>query len=80
MKTFNKRNGPGTHPALSKGAIVTLPDGSQGKISYLDSNMGIARVRTDEGKNLTIRRYQLRAGATKHAGDEFSSLTTHAKD
>jgi hypothetical protein len=80
MKAFNKRNGPGTQPALSKGATVTLPDGSQGKISYLDSNLGIVRVRTDEGKNLTIRRYQLRGGATNHAGDEFPSLTTHAKD
>jgi hypothetical protein len=61
MERFNKRNRSRTQPALSKGATVTLPDGSQGRISYLDPNMGFARVRTDEGRNLTVPRYQLRA-------------------
>jgi hypothetical protein len=80
MGQFNKRNGFSTQPAFRRGANVTLPDGSEAKILYLDSNMGIARVRTNEGRNLTIRRHRLRASAAKHADGEFSSLDVPAKD
>lgn len=80
MERFNKRNGSAMQPALSKGATVTLPDGSQGTVSYLDSDMGIARVRTDKGKNLTIPRYQLRATTAKQTGGDLSSLTALANN
>jgi hypothetical protein len=59
MAKFDSRNGV-TTPRLSKGSAVALPDGSRGIVSYLDSNMKIARVRTESGRNVTVRQGQLR--------------------
>lgn len=42
-------------PALQKGSPVTLPDGSKGKVMHMVANMGTVRVRTDDGRNLTVR-------------------------
>jgi hypothetical protein len=41
--------------AMQKGSPVTLPDGSRGKVMHIVENMKTARVRTDDGKNLTVR-------------------------
>jgi hypothetical protein len=57
MAKFDSRNGLA---GLAKGSAVTLPDGSRGTISYLDPNMRIARVRTENGRNVTVRQGQLR--------------------
>jgi hypothetical protein len=57
MAKFNSRNGPAS---LGKGSAVTLPDGSRGTISYHDPNMRIVRVRTENGRNVTLRQGQLR--------------------
>jgi hypothetical protein len=43
-----------------KGARVKLPDGALARVVYVDPNMRIARVRTDDGRNLTVRRKDLR--------------------
>lgn len=79
MKKFNKRNGSTVRPALSKGATVRLPDGSEGRILYLDSNMGIARVGTSGGRNLTVKQHQLRASTTEHTGAEILPLDVPAR-
>lgn len=52
MEAFNFRN-------LAKGSKVQLKDGSKGVIAYLDPNMKIARVRTEDGRNVTVRRATL---------------------
>lgn len=52
MEKFNLRN-------LVKGSAVRLKDGSKGVIAYLDPNFKIARVRTEDGRNLTVRRRDL---------------------
>lgn len=49
-----------TKPALAKGQPVSLPDGRQGRIVYLDPNMRIVRVRTDDGKSETVRQSALK--------------------
>jgi hypothetical protein len=54
--------------ALAKGAAVALPDGSRGVVSYLDPNMKIARVRTEDGRNITVRQNQLKAPKEAPAG------------
>lgn len=48
MKAFRLRN-------LAKGSQVRLQDGSKGVVAYLDPNMKIARVRTEDGRNATVR-------------------------
>jgi hypothetical protein len=62
MMSFDTRN---TSSKLKKGAAITLADGMAATVSYLDPNMKIARVRTSNGKNLTIRLGQLRGGQLK---------------
>lgn len=62
MMKFETRN---TSSKLKKGAAITLADGMAATVSYLDPNMKIARVRTSQGKNLTIRLGQLRSGQVK---------------
>jgi hypothetical protein len=56
MEQFDSRNGV----RVVKGARVRLADGTPAKVAYADPNMRIARVRTDEGKNLTVRHKDLR--------------------
>ncbi len=42
-------------PAMEKGTRVKLPDGSKGKVAHVIQGMGTVRVRTDDGRNLTVR-------------------------
>jgi hypothetical protein len=70
MDRFNRRNGlPPTsgQNAIVKGAVVKgsrvrLADGSLARVVYVDPNMRIARVRTEDGKNVTVRHKDPRQG------------------
>ena len=55
------RSPPELVKGLVKGSAVALADGAHGKVSYLDPNLRIARVRTEDGRNLTVRQSELRA-------------------
>jgi hypothetical protein len=43
-----------------KGARVRLADGAAARVVYVDPNMRIARVRTEDGRNITVRHKELR--------------------
>ncbi len=63
MERFISKNGG--HPFVAKGAVikgsrVRLTDGAPARVAYVDPNMRIARVRTDDGRNLTVRHKDLR--------------------
>ena len=70
MERFNSRNGvssgaspvPGNSWAerVVKGSRVRLADGARARVVYVDPNMRIARVRTEDGRNVTVRRKDLR--------------------
>lgn len=45
---------------LVKGQPVELADGSRGKVAHMVQNMNTARVRTDDGRNVTVRRNTLK--------------------
>jgi hypothetical protein len=75
MNRFNSRNGvsDGTSPApagscvdrvakghVVKGDRVRLADGTAARVVYVDPNIRIARVRTEDGRNVTVRRKDLR--------------------
>jgi hypothetical protein len=59
MEKFNSRNGV-KKPTVVKGARVRLADGTGARVVYVDPNMRIARVRTDDGRNVTVRHKDLR--------------------
>lgn len=40
---------------MQKGTPVTLPDGTKGKVMHVIQGMGTLRVRTEDGRNLTVR-------------------------
>jgi hypothetical protein len=77
MERFNSRNGVAGEPAPSaprhawadrvvkgavvKGSRVRLADGAVAKVVYVDANMRIARVRTEDGRNITVRHKDLRS-------------------
>lgn len=42
-----------------KGTRVRMADGALGRVVYADPNLRIARVRTDDGRNVTVRRKTL---------------------
>lgn len=42
-------------PALQKGAPVTLPDGSKGKVMHMVQNMTTVRVQLDDGRKVHVR-------------------------
>jgi preprotein translocase subunit YajC len=44
---------------MTKGSPVQLPDGTQGKVAHVIENMKTVRVRTDDGRNLTVRQSAL---------------------
>jgi hypothetical protein len=44
-----------------KGARVRLADGALARVAYVDPNMRIARVRTVDGRNITVRHKDLRS-------------------
>jgi len=58
-RTFAKGEEPGEHP-LVKGAPVRLPDGTHGKIAYLDPTLRIARIKLNSGKQITARQSVLK--------------------
>jgi hypothetical protein len=63
MEHFNSKNGP--HPSVVRGPVVKglrvrLADGAVAKVVYVDQNMRIARVRTEDGRNLTVRHKDLK--------------------
>jgi hypothetical protein len=65
MERFNSRNG--VAPAervvkgpVVKGARVRLAGGALARVEYVDPNMRIARVRTEDGRNVTVRHKDLR--------------------
>ena len=49
----------GVAEKIVKGARVRLADGALARVVYVDPNMRIARVRTEDGRNITVRRKQL---------------------
>jgi hypothetical protein len=61
MEKFDSRNGVarGAKGPVVKGSRVRLADGMVAKVLYVDPNMRIARVRTADGKNLTVRHRDL---------------------
>ena len=46
---------------VTKGSKVRLADGTLARVVYVDPNMRIARVRTEDGRNMTVRHKDLRA-------------------
>jgi hypothetical protein len=62
MERFNSKNG--AHPSVVKGPVVKgarvrLADGAAARVLYVDPNMRIARVRTEDGRNMTVRHRDL---------------------
>jgi hypothetical protein len=64
MERFNSRNGVAAERVAKgpvvKGARVRLASGALARVEYVDPNMRIARVRTDDGRNVTVRHKDLR--------------------
>jgi hypothetical protein len=67
MERFNSRNGVPNSSAervvkgsVVKGARVRLAGGALAQVVYVDPNMRIARVRTADGRNVTVRHKDLR--------------------
>jgi hypothetical protein len=63
MERFNSKNG--VRPSVVKGAVVKgarvrLADGVVARVVYVDPNMRIARVRTEDGRNMTVRHKDLK--------------------
>lgn len=63
MQKFDARNGS-PHRVVKgeivKGARVRLADGAVARVLYVDPGMRIVRVRTEDGRNITVRRKDLR--------------------
>ncbi len=61
MDRFNSRNGARVAKgAVTKGSRVRLADGTVARVVYVDPNMRIARVHTEDGRNITVRYKDLR--------------------
>jgi hypothetical protein len=62
MEQFNSRNGVArvAKGPVVKGARVRLADGTVAMVVYVDPHMRIARVRTVDGRNVTVRPKDLR--------------------
>lgn len=63
MERFNSKTG--AHPSVVKGPVVKgsrvrLADGAVARVVYVDPNMRIARVRTEDGRNMTVRHRDLK--------------------
>jgi hypothetical protein len=50
---------PATKPDLQRGQPVTLPDGTGGKIAHVIDGKSV-RVRTEDGRNITVRQNSLK--------------------
>ena len=59
MERFNSKNGV-AKGAVVKGSEVRLTDGTVGRVLYVDPNMRIVRVRTQDGRNITVRHKNLK--------------------
>jgi hypothetical protein len=59
MERFNSRNGV-VKGLVTKGSEVRLADGTVARVLYADPNMRIARVRTQDGRNITVRHRDLK--------------------
>jgi hypothetical protein len=57
---FDSTNSGHERTRIQKGSRVTLANGTQARVEYVDPNMRIVRVRTAEGRNVTLRRKDLR--------------------
>ena len=62
MDRFNARNGAErvVKGPLVKGATVRLAGGALARVLYVDPNMRIVRVRTEDGRNITVRHKDLK--------------------
>src|ERR1700761_6742993 len=60
MKRFHSRNALIARSRIQKGSRVKLVDGTLARVEYADPNMSIARVRTADGRNITVRNKDLR--------------------
>jgi hypothetical protein len=61
MERFNSKNGVAKGLVL-KGSEVRLTDGTVGRVLYADPNLRFVRVRTQDGRNITVRHKDLRRG------------------
>ncbi len=63
MERFNSRNGVErvVKGPVVKGARVRLAGGALARVLYVDPNMRIVRVRTEDGRNITVRQKDLRS-------------------
>jgi hypothetical protein len=63
MERFNSRNGARQDRIVKgpvvKGSRVRLASGALARVVYVDPNMRIARVRTEDGRNITVRQKDL---------------------
>ena len=68
MERFNSRNGVAAERVAKgpvvKGARVRLAGGALARVEYVDPNMRIARVRTEDGRNVTVRHKDLRGSVS----------------
>jgi hypothetical protein len=62
MNRFNLRNAMVVKGRVQKGSRVRLADGALARVEYVDPHMRIARVRTEDGRNITVRHKDLREG------------------
>jgi hypothetical protein len=61
MERFNSRNERVEKGPLVKGARVRLAGGALARVLYVDPNMRIVRVRTEDGRNITVRHKDLKS-------------------
>jgi hypothetical protein len=63
MERFNSRNGARQERIVEgpvvKGSKVRLASGALATVAYVDPSIGIARVRTDDGRKVTVRQKDL---------------------
>ncbi len=59
MERFNSKNGV-VKGMVMKGSRVRLADGTIARVLYADPNMRIVRVRTDDGRKITVRNKDLK--------------------
>ena len=61
MEKFDSKNGAArvVKGTVAKGSHVRLADGTLARVAYVDPHMRIARVRTEDGRNLTVRHRDL---------------------
>jgi hypothetical protein len=59
MERFNSKNGV-VKGMVMKGSRVRLADGTVARVVYADPNMRIVRVRTDDGRKITVRNKDLK--------------------